>query len=444
MRRTLIAALLGFFLIILDASAVNIGLDAIGAGLQGGMTWLQWVVDGYTLMFAALMLSAGALSDRIGASRAFAIGLAAFTLASVACGLAPTLPLLVAARVVQGAAAALTMPASLALVRQAYTDPAKRARAISIWTAGGAAAVAAGPVAGGLLTDVWSWRGIFLINVPVGALAWWLLRRTPASERRAAPLDLPGQVTATVALAALTFAVIERNVLAAVVAMAAGAAFVLVESRVARPVVPLSLFRSRAVTTSIAAGFALNVGFYGMVFLLGLYFQQVKGMSPLAAGLMFVPMTLFITTANLLSSRIAARFGNRVPIVAGQVAMMAGLLGMVLVGRDTPVLALLMIPIGVGGGLAVPTLTAVLLDSVEPERAGLAGGLFNAIRQAGAGLAVAVFGSFTAGLTESALIGAGLLLLTAFASLRQARPRRVSAGGRRPASESAMSSASRT
>lgn len=437
---TLVAALLGFFLIILDASAVNVGLPGIGRDLGGGMSGLQWVVDGYTLVFAALMLSAGALSDRIGASRAFGAGLAAFTLSSVACGLAPGLGMLIGARVAQGASAALLLPASLALIRQAYEQPAKRAQAIAIWTAGGAVAIAAGPVVGGLLTSAWSWRGIFLINVPVGILAVALLTRVPRSARRPASLDLTGQFTAVTTLVALTFTVIEGGhvgygapevLTALVVTVVAGTAFLITEARAAQPMVPLGLFRSRTVSIAITTGFALNAAYYGIVFLLSLYFQQVRGYSPVRAGLMFVPMTLFIAAANLAAPRLTARFGPRLPIVVGQLMMVLGLLGLLALGESTPAVAMaaLTVPVGLGAALAVPTLTTVLLESVEPERAGLAAGVFNAGRQVGGGLAVALFGSlvagpasFHAGMARSLLVGAVLLLAAATASLTLRTP----------------------
>lgn len=204
----LVASVLGFFVITVDVSAVNVALPSIGSGLGGGMAGLQWVVDSYTLMFAALMLSAGALSDRIGARRAYGWGLGVFTLASLACGLAPSMGALIAARVVQGAAAAVMMPTSLALIRQAYADTARRARAIALWTTGGAVAMAAGPVLGGLLTSGVGWRAVFLINLPVGLLGVALLLRVAPSPRRPAPFDPAGQITAVLALAALTFVVV--------------------------------------------------------------------------------------------------------------------------------------------------------------------------------------------------------------------------------------------
>jgi DHA2 family methylenomycin A resistance protein-like MFS transporter len=419
--RSLAAGMLGFFMITIDVSAVNVALATLGRDLHTTTSGLQWVVDGYTLMFAALLLSAGALSDRIGARRAYLYGVAGFTLASVACGVAPSLPVLTLARFVQGAAAAIMLPSSLALVRQTFPDPARRARGIALWTAAGSCAVAAGPVLGGLLVTAWSWRGIFLINVPFGILALVLLTRVPPSPRLPAGLDAGGQVTAVLALGGLTYALIEGGsagyssprVLAALgVAVTAGVAFVRIESSVSSPVVPLALFRGRAAATILASGFAVNAAWYGIVFVMGLYAQQVRGASALAAGLMFVPMALAIMVTNLASPRLAARVGPRVPLVAGMAVTVIGLLGLVWAG---PVwrAALLLIPFGVVG-LSVPTLTTVLLENVPGSQAGLAGGVFNAGRQVGSALAVALFGSlvggsFHHGMTVSLLIAAALL-----------------------------------
>jgi MFS family permease len=197
-------------MITLDAVIVNIALPSIRHELGGGIAGLQWVVDGYTLMFAALLLSAGALSDRAGARRAFAAGLSVFVVASAACGLAPSLGALVGARFAQGAAAAVMMPSSMALISQAYGDPAQRARAVAVWAMGGAAAASSGPVLGGLLTMV-TWRMIFFINLPAGALGLLLLARTQRSPRRPVPFDWAGQATAVLAMGGLTYGAIEAG-----------------------------------------------------------------------------------------------------------------------------------------------------------------------------------------------------------------------------------------
>jgi DHA2 family methylenomycin A resistance protein-like MFS transporter len=423
---TLTAALLGFALITLDASVVNVALPSMGAALGGGMSGLQWVVDAYTLAFAALMLSTGAFSDRAGASRAYGIGIAVFTLASVACGLAPSLPVLVGSRVVQGVAAAVVLPASLALVRQAYADAASRARAVALWAAGGSVAVALGPVAGGALTTVWDWRGIFFINVPLGAVALVLLVRAPRSRPRPAPLDLPGQLTAVVALTALTFAVIEggrTGLVALAVAVATALAFLRVETRQAHPVVPLGLFRSRNVSVAVAAGAACSVAFYGVVFLFSLFFQQVQGRSALYAGLMFLPMTGLIAVTNIGAGKLAGRYGVRLPMLLGQSLAALGSLILLYVDSSTPpaLVAVLLVPMALGCALTIPPLTAAMMDAVPSDRAGLAAGVLNSARQVSGGLAIAAFGSlvsegFESGLRVSLGLSAALLAVSATAT----------------------------
>ena len=427
----LTAALLGFFMISLDATAVNVALPAIGRSLGGATSGQQWVVDGYTVPFAALLISAGAVSDRLGARPVFGWGLVVFAAASAGCGLAPGLPVLIAARVVQGGAAAVMLPSALALVRQAFTEPAARARAVAVWSAGGAAAIAAGPVLGGILTSTAGWRTIFFVNLPVGTAALvLLLLRAPRSPRLAAPLDLAGQLTAVLGLAALAFGVItggsggfaRPSVLTAlVVAALAGGCFLVVESRAARPMVPLTLFRSPVVITCVGTGFSINTAFYGVAFVLSLYFQRVLGEPAITAGLLFLPMTGLLTLANLMSARVAARWGHHVPVRAG---LGLGTLGMLLLAfaRGRTGLEVALVPAGAGLGFALPSLTFLLLDSLPPAQAGLAGGLFNAGRQTGGALAVATFGtlisgSFLAGMRVSMLISAALLLFSTVAAV---------------------------
>ncbi|MEW2398168.1 MFS transporter [Streptomyces sp. NPDC046862] len=429
----LVASLLGFTVITIDVSAVNIALPAIRDSLSGGMAGLQWVVDAYTLMFAALMLSAGAIADRSGARRAYAWGVSLFTLASLGCALAPDIGVLVAARVAQGAAAAVVMPASLALIRQAYEDTRERARAIALWTVGGSVAMAAGPVLGGLLTESAGWRAVFLLNLPVGMVILGLLARVPRSPRRPAALDGAGLLTAVLALGGLAFAVIEGGHLgwtsppvlaAAALAVASGFGFRLVESRHRQPMVPLGILGDREVAVPLAVGFAINAAFYGGIFLLGLYYQQLRGMSGTAAGLMFVPMSVVVTATNLVSPRLAERIGRRPVIVAGQLVFTAAMLAMLPLAADTPVwlVLVLLLPLSVGGALAVPALTALLIDAVPGERAGTASGLLNSSRQTGGALAVALFGSLLSapgggfslpGMRLGLLAVAGLLLATA-------------------------------
>lgn len=283
----LAAAVLGFFVVTLDAVVVNVALPSIRDGLGGGIAGLQWVVDGYTLMFAGLLLSSGSLADRVGARRAFGLGVALFVAASIACCAAPTLGQLVAARFVQGAAAAVIMPASLILISEAYPDAMHRARAVAIWALGGSVASTSGPVIGGLLTLL-DWRLIFLINVPAGAIAFWMLRPVAHSPQRAVPFDWYGQVTAVVAMGSLTFAAIEtgsaglwapRVVVALAITVLSAVGFVLAQSRVMHPMVPLDLFRARTFRIALGTGFAFMVGYYGLPFLFSLYLQGQRGLS---------------------------------------------------------------------------------------------------------------------------------------------------------------------
>jgi DHA2 family methylenomycin A resistance protein-like MFS transporter len=289
-------------------------------------------------------------------------------------------------------------------------------------------------VVGGFLTLL-SWRAIFFINLPLGLVALYLLVGVVRSPRRPAPFDWIGQVTAVVGMSALTYGLIEGGavgfaapqvVAALAVAIVALIAFFVAQARGAHPMVPLELFHSRPVAVSVASGFAFTVGFYGLVFLLILYFQQVRGLSPLATGLAFVPMTGLTFFITLLTPRIAARFGPRIPMAVGQFLMAIGLLSLCVgvAGASTWQFAALTLLIGLGSSLAVPTLTAVLVGSIPAERAGTASGVLNTSRQIGGALAVASFGAlvaqretFVSGMQVSLVIAAVLLLATAAASL---------------------------
>jgi MFS transporter, DHA2 family, methylenomycin A resistance protein len=429
----LAAAAIGFFVLTLDAQVVTVAVPVVGVDLRAGVTELQWVVSGYTLVLAALLLSGGTLGDRLGARRSCAVALGAFMAASAVCGAAPSIAVLIAARLVQGAAAALLLPASLALVRRAHPEPRARIRALALWTAAGGAAMAAGPVIGGALTSALGWRSVFLVNLPVGAVALILLARGPATPAARRRLDVPGQLAATAAMVALTYAVIELDPLALAAGVVAVLVFLLVEHRSADPVLPLQLIASRAVATPVLVGSALNATFYGPVFLVSLDVELGHGLSALAAGVAFLPMTALIAVANLVGGRLVERVGPRVPVLTGQTVLLAGVLGLLLVRDDTPVplLAAALLPIGVGAGLAVPALTAMVLEAVPAERAGVAAGLLNAGRQFGGTMGVAAGGALAAGtpllgLHRLALVGACVLAAAiAMAGLRSAATSRL-------------------
>lgn len=403
---SLVAAVLGFFVVTLDTFVVNVALPAIGRQMGTGMAGLQWIIDGYTLMFAALLLSSGALSDRFGARRAFGLGVAVFVAASAACGLSRTLGVLVAARLVQGAGAAVMLPSSLALIREAYHDDARRGHAIAIWATGGAAASAAGPIVGGFLTLI-SWRLIFYVNLPVGIIMVLLLARVPRSPQRAVPFDWIGQVAAIVGMGGLTYGLIEGGargfadllvVSALSLAVVALTTLVVSQLRGTHPMVPPRLFRSAPVVVSLWIGFAFVVGFYGLVFLLSLYLQQVRGLSSSATGLAFVPMTVLGVFVTPFAARIAARIGARVQMAIGQFLMAAGLIGLSFAAAGAPVavVMLLTVAVGLGGPFAIPTMTAMLVGSVPADLVGTASGVLNTFRQFGGALAIAVFGALIA------------------------------------------------
>lgn len=434
-RRTLLLSSLGFFLITLDILIVNLALPDIQREFTASTSALQWIVDGYTLPFAALLLLAGNLSERWGAKHAFGWGIALFGIASVACALAPNVDLLVGARVLQGASAALMLPASMALIRQAFTESGPRARALGIWASGGAIASGLGPLVGGALATV-DWRLVFVINVPACVVMLLLFRRVAPSPSRATPFDWAGQVLSVVALTALVWALIEGGEIGyddpfVVTAFIVGAitivGFVWSQSRVRHPMMPLTLFSSSGMRISVGIGLAFMVGNFGMVFVVSLFLQQQVGLNPLLAGLVFLPSSAASFVGNTISGRLVNRFGPRVPIVVGLLMMAAGLSALASTAHlESPLLVgALLFLVNPGGAIAMPAVTSVVLDSTPAERAGTASAVFNTFRQIGGALAIAVFGSvlaipagLLAGAQISLFVAAAAVLLAALSALR--------------------------
>jgi DHA2 family methylenomycin A resistance protein-like MFS transporter len=421
---------LGYGVVQLDVTIVNTVLQAIGASLGGGVTELQWVVSAYTIAFAAFILTAGALGDRIGAKRVFMAGFAIFTAASLACALAPNAMMLIAARCVQGLAAAILVPNSLALLSHAYPDEKQRGRAVGIWAAGASVALTAGPLVGGGLITLVGWRSIFLVNLPIGLAGLWLtwVYARETTQQRQRDIDMPGQISAIAALGCLAGALIEGGALGwhnpfVIAGFATSAVlailFVLQERRVAQPMLPLSLFGHRMFALTSLVGLLVNVAFYGLIFVFSLYFQRVNGMSPLATGLAFLPMMGAVLPVNLLAARVAERIGQPATIAVGATLAGCGCLALLGIEPGTSyreIWAQLTI-IGVGLGLLVPPLTSTLLGSVEKSRSGIAAGVLNSTRQTGSVLGVALFGSlaggenaFMSGAHQSLVISACLLL----------------------------------
>jgi MFS transporter, DHA2 family, methylenomycin A resistance protein len=420
----LIAICLGYFMVILDATAVNLSLPALGRDLGGGLGVLQWVIDGYTLTFAALLLSAGALGDRLGARRVFSAGLTLFVVASAACGLAPNIAILIVARLVQGAGAAILVPSSLALLQASHPDRRARARAVGIWggIAGGAAAL--GPIVGGVLTQAVSWRLVFFINVPIGlaalALTFRHVVRPQANPGRG--LDAAAQFAMVGALGLLTFGLIEARtrgwtspVILGVFAVAAllGVAFVRIERRSPDPMLPLGLFGDRAFSAGNAVGLLINLGFYGQLFVLSLYFQNVRHLSPVMAGLALLPEGAMPVIASTLSGRVSGRTGTRPVMLTGLCLGAAGLAGLAVAGEHGPYL-LLVVPLmaaGFGMAFTMPAATTTVVEAAPAERAGVASGAMNAGRQMGSTIGVALLGTLAGGGLRGAMVVAMLAFL---------------------------------
>src|SRR5580698_10003171 len=406
---TLAAMSLGYGIVQLDVTIVNVAVNAIGASFHGNMAALQWVVSSYTITFAAFILSAGALGDRIGAKRVFMAGFALFTVASVVCAVAPTLPILIFARAVQGTGAAILVPNSLALLNHAYEDSRERARAVALWASGASFTLTLGPLAGGVLINLFGWRSIFLVNLPLGLLGLWLAIRyakeTPGKAVRR--IDLPGQITAILALGALAWSLIcggevgwthAQVLIGFALAVVLAAAFIAIEYYSDHPMLPLTLFKNRTFRSSTITGVLVNIAFYGLIFVFSLYFQRVHHLSPLWTGMAFVPMTGACFVANLNIGRISGRFGDRKCVVTGTFLILLGCLAMLGIGADTNYGWLLPAFILMGGGLGtmVPPLTHALLGSVDKARSGIASGVLTASRQTGSVLGVSLFGSLIA------------------------------------------------
>lgn len=424
----LILASMGFFLITLDVSIVNLALPSIRTELGGGTSAQQWVLDGYTLFFAVLLLCFGNLSDRIGAKRAYVTGIALFGITSVLCAAAPSTAVLVAARCAQGVTAALMLPASMTLIREAFPDAKGRAKALGVWAAGGAVASAAGPVLGGVFSTV-NWRLIFAINVPVCAamlvLALWVTR----SPRTRVPFDWAGQTLALIGLGSVIFALIEGGTMGygqplivtlLVVGVAALGVFLVVQARVAHPMMPLGLFRAGAMRVAMFGGFAFIYSWFGSVFLASLYLQQELQIPPALAGIVFVPGAALAFVGNLSSGPLANRYGPRFPVLLGMASLVIGLVALALSAKaGSPVLVGITIAlIGGGGSVAMPPLAGVVLEHAPDGQAGVASAVSNTFRQIGGALAIALFGvliawdgGFVAGMQLSLASGAVLALV---------------------------------
>ncbi|MFG2822526.1 MFS transporter [Kitasatospora sp. NPDC048365] len=402
----LAAISLGAFMLLVDVSIVNVALPQMSADLDSSFTALQWVVDVYALMLAALLMALGSLGDRVGHRRLYLLGLVVFAAASLGCALAPGAGTLIAARAAQGVGGAAMMTSTTALIGAAYRGR-ERGVAFGVWGAVNGAAAAVGPVLGGLLTDGFGWRSIFLVNVPVAAAAVLLTRATvPAQASRAGGgrFDLAGAVLFTGFGAALVYGLIEsgergwgspRVLVPLVGAALALAGFVLVERRAERPLLDLALLRNRSFLGLTLGGLLLTAGAFAQLTYTSLWLQQVLGLGPLGAGLVVCPLAASAFVVAPLSARLFPQAAPRRPIGYGLLLIGAGTLMLCLVGPGSgwAVLVPGLLVTGVGVGLATPSLMSSALAAVEPQRAGMAAGVVSTGRQLGFALGIAVLGT---------------------------------------------------
>jgi EmrB/QacA subfamily drug resistance transporter len=451
-RRILVATVLGSSLVMLDATVVNVALPAIGRDLGGGIGGLQWVVDGYLLTLAALILLGGSLGDRYGRRRIFVIGAVWFAVASLLCGLAPSLPLLIATRTLQGVGGALLTPGSLALIEASFV-PKDRPMAVGAWSGLGGIATAIGPFVGGWLVQSASWRLIFLLNLPLAVVVALISRRIPESSdpNAARHLDVYGAGLTMVGLAGVTFALIEAPergatdpivLVAALTGITALIGFVLVEARSRMPMLPLGIFRSRQFTGANLVTLAIYGALGATFFLLVVFLQQGLGYSPFAAGAATLPTTLIMLLLSARAGALAQRIGPRVPMTVGPLVAGLGIALMARISLDSSYLldvlpALVVFSLGLS--LTVAPLTATVLGAAEDRYAGIASGVNNAVARTAGLIAVAALpaiaglsgdafsdpAALQAGFRMAMLLAAGLCVVggvLAWLTIRNAAP----------------------
>ena len=400
----LLTLCLAVLMVQIDTTVVNLAARSIGDSFAAGTSALQWVVDSYNLVYAALLLTGGLLADLYGRRRVFVAGAVVFTTASMICAVAPSIPILIGGRLLAGVSAALVVPASLAIIRVVWPDPTERGRALGVWAACNGLALAIGPTIGGVLIDRFGWRSVFLVVVPLGLAAFGLaLGSVPDSsdphERR---FDLLAQVLGALALGGLAVAAIESRgaplaaLIALIIAALAVALFVRVEMNSGpAALVPLDMFHIAAFRGAMAATAGMTFGMYGVLFLLPLRWQSASLLSAVGAGLALIPMALVFVLVSPLSGALAGRFGTRL-MTAGGVAIIG--CGLMLIGATAGAASIIAAELGLaltglGMGLATGPLMGIAVASVGSKRSGTAASLINVARMVGATVGVAVLGT---------------------------------------------------
>jgi EmrB/QacA subfamily drug resistance transporter len=418
-RLTLPSLLLASFVVALDTTIVNVALPTLIRELDASTSELQWIVGAYSLVFAALLLAAGSLSDRVGRKGTLLVGLAVFGLASAVGGLTDDPDQLIAARAVMGLGAALIFPATLSLISNIYVERAERARAIGLWGAATGAAVALGPIVGGWLLEAFSWSAIFFAMAPIAAVAAALIASSvPTSRDPSAPrADPPGLVLSTAAIGLLTYTIIEapergwgegRTVGGFAAAAVLLAAFVVWQRRAREPLLDVSLFRNLRFTAASASVTIVYFSLAGFLFLITQYFQFIKGYGPLSTGVRMLPVALSLVPMSVIGTKFAVRYGTKVVVSAGLVCL-AGFFVWVSTddaGTSYAVIASQMVLSGIGMGLSAAPATEAIMGVVPKAKAGVGSAVNDATRILGAALGVAVIGSVYASVYSSKLTDA--------------------------------------
>jgi EmrB/QacA subfamily drug resistance transporter len=417
-RRLLILGTCSMSLLIvgLDTTIVNVALPAIHRSLHSSVSGLQWTIDAYTLVMASLLMVSGSTADRIGRRRVFQLGLSVFSLGSLLCALAPSLGFLVGARVVQAIGGSMLNPVALSIIRNVFEDPRERAQAIGVWGAVFGLSMSLGPTLGGVLVDSVGWRAVFLVNLPVGALALVLTAVLVPESRAARPRrpDPVGQLLVIVGLAALTYAIIQapsygwlsaQTLALFATSLVAFVALVPYELRRREPLIEVRFFASAPFSGASAIAVLAFAGVGGFLFLNTLYLQTVRGLSPLDAGLSVLPMGLTTLVAAPLSGRLTGSRGPRLPLIVGSLGLIVGAGLLTQLTATTPFALLLCsyAVFGIGNGMVNPPITNTAVSGMPPAQAGVAAAISSTSRQVGITLGVAMLGSLAAGATAGAI-----------------------------------------
>ncbi|WP_342799893.1 MFS transporter [Nocardia sp. No.11] len=419
---------LSLFVVGLDATIVTVALPSIGAGVQVGTQGLEWIVDAYTLALASFLITSGALADRFGRRRVFRLGLVVFGVASAVCAVAPTVEVLILARVAQGIGGSMLSPVALAIVVAAITDARQRARAIGVWAAVFGLSMAVGPTLGGALVDWFGWRSVFWIAVPVVVVALGLTGLfVPESQGRPRRIDLVGQVLLVVVVGGVIAVLIEGQRIGWTSPLAVSAylgitlavvGFVRVEGRVAAPLMDLRLFRRPPFTAAVSGAVVVFVALTTTLLLSTWHLQHERGMSAVTAGAFTLPLAVGATLCAPLSGVLVGRIGARAPLLLAGGFLAVGGLALVVAGAEaeTTVLLIAFASIGIGFGFANAPITNTAVSGLPADRAGVAGGIASTARQVGAAVGIAVAGGLIAGdhparIGWSVVCGCGLLVL---------------------------------